>query len=293
MRKNRRQMSRRNSKRYQEIQQRMNRAANVSLRAATVGVAALAAVIAMPRVSFAVGRTEVTAFAPESDTIADGDAEARLNKPHFNDVRVTVEDGIATLTGVVGLYQYKADAERHVNKAKGIRATRNLIEVEGKEISDRDLQEHLADGLAYDREGFGSMFNAIAVKVDQGVATLDGHARTYMDRASALTLVSTTPGVRGVVDLIEVDPVSPMDDEIRIRVARAVYGDSSLRKYMIDPAKPIRISVQRGNVSLYGTVNNRMDAQIALVRANGVPGVFSVNSYLRAAGETRELREKN
>jgi osmotically-inducible protein OsmY len=137
------------------------------------------------------------------------------------------------------------------------------------------------------------MFNAIGVSVDQGVATLDGHARTYVDRASALALVSTTPGVRDVVDLIEVDPVSPMDDEIRIRVARAVYSDSSLRKYMIDPAKPIRISVQRGNVSLYGIVNNRMDAQIALVRAIGVPGAFSVNSYLRVAGEIPELERNN
>jgi osmotically-inducible protein OsmY len=62
---------------------------------------------------------------------------------------------------------------------------------------------------------------------------------------------------------------------------------------MIDPAKPIRISVQRGNVSLYGIVNNRMDAQIALARANGVPGAFSVNSYLRVAGEIPELAERN
>jgi hyperosmotically inducible protein len=293
MRKNRRLMPRRYSKRYLEIQRKLNMKANVPLGAATVGVAALAAIIAIPRVALASDGSEATAAPAGSDRITDHETVAKLNKPHFNAVRVSVADGVATLTGIVGLYQYKADAERHVNKAKGIRATRNLIEVKGEEISDRNLQEHLADRLAYDREGFGNMFNAIGVRVDQGVATLDGHARTYVDRASALALVSTTPGVREVVDLIEVDPVSPMDDEIRIRVARAVYGDSSLRKYMIDPAKPIRISVQRGNVSLYGMVNNRMDAQIALVRANGVPGVFNVNSYLRAAGETAELAERN
>jgi len=293
MRKNRRFISRRNLKRYLELQRSTSMQANAPLRAATVGVAALAAILAIPRVALAFDRAEWTAAPPGSDRITDHEVEARLNKPQFNDVRVTVEDGVATLTGIVGLYQYKVDAERHVIKAKGIRATRNLIEVKGKEISDRNLQAHLADRLAYDREGFGNMFNAVGVRVDQGVATLDGHARTYVDRASALALVSTTPGVREVVDLIEVDPVSPMDDEIRIKVARAVYGDSSLRKYMIDPAKPIRISVQRGNVSLYGSVNNRMDAQIALVRANGIPGVFSVNSYLRVAGETAALAEKN
>ena len=79
-----------------------------------------------------------------------------------------------------------------------------------------------------------------------------------------------------------------MDDEIRVKVARAVYGDSALRKYAIDPAKPIRISVQDGNVSLYGSVDNRMDANIAYLRANGVSGVFKVSNYLQVPGESSE-----
>ena len=265
---------------------------NIRFRAVTLGVAALATAIAIPRVALAFDRSEITASPPRPDAISDRDAEARLNKPQFNNVTVTVEDGIATLTGTVELYQYKADAERRVLKASDIRATRNMIEVNSKEVSDRKLQEDLVDRLAWDRVGFGNMFNAIGVSVDQGVATLDGHARTYVDRASALALVSTTPGVLDVVDSIEVDPVSTLDDDIRIRVARAVYGDSALRKYMIDPAKPIRISVQRGNVSLYGTVNSKMDAQIALVRANTVPGIFSVNSYLQVPGETPDTAER-
>ncbi len=266
---------------------------NVRFRAATLGVAALATAFAAPQMALAIDRTEVTASPPAPGRIPDRDAGARLNKPQFNNVRVTVEEGIATLTGTVDLYQYKADAERRVLKANGVRSTRNLIEVSSSGVSDHQLRAQLVDRLAYDRVGFGNVFNAIGVGVDQGVVTLDGHARTYVDRASALALVSTTPGVLEVVDSIEVDPVSPMDDDIRIQVARAVYGDSALRKYMIDPAKPIRISVQRGNVSLYGTVNNRMDAQIALVRANGVPGIFSVNSYLQVAGETPASAERS
>jgi hyperosmotically inducible periplasmic protein len=265
---------------------------NVRFRAATLGVAALATAIAAPRAALAVDRTEVTASPPAPGRITDRDAEARLDKPHFNNVKVTVQEGIATLTGTVDLYQYKADGERRALKARGVESTLNLIEVTSNGVTDRDLQSQLVDRLAYDRVGFGNMFNAIGVNVDRGVVTVDGHARTYVDRASALALVGTTPGVLDVVDSIEVDPVAPMDDEIRIRVARAVYGDSALRKYMIDPAKPIRISVQRGNVSLYGTVNNRMDAQIALVRANSVPGIFSVNSYLQVPGETPDAAER-
>lgn len=265
---------------------------NVRFRAATLGVAALATAITVPQTVLAVDRTEITASPPAPGRIPDRDAEARLNKPQFNNVTVTVVDGVATLTGTVDLYQYKTDAERRVLKANGVRSTRNLIEVDRSAVTDHDLQSQLVDRLAYDRVGFGNMFNAIGVNVDRGVVMLDGHARTYVDRASALALVSTTPGVLDVVDSIEVDPVSPIDDDIRIRVARAVYGDSALRKYMIDPAKPIRISVQRGNVSLYGTVNNRMDAQIALVRANSVPGIFSVNSYLQIPGETPATPER-
>jgi osmotically-inducible protein OsmY len=265
---------------------------NVRIRAATLGVAALATAFAVPQMVLAVGRSQITALPPAPGQVADRDAEARLNKPQFNKVSVTVEDGIAHLTGTVDLYQYKADAERRVLKARGVKAASNLIEVNNNGISDHDLQTQLVDRLSYDRVGYGNMFNAIGVKVDQGVATLDGHARTYVDRASALALVSTTPGVVDVVDSIEVDPVSTMDDDIRIRVARAVYGDSALRKYMIDPAKPIRISVQRGTVSLYGTVNSRMDAQIALFRANSVPGIFSVNSYLQVPGESTEMSER-
>jgi osmotically-inducible protein OsmY len=81
-----------------------------------------------------------------------------------------------------------------------------------------------------------------------------------------------------------------MDDQIRMRVARAVYGYTSLSKYAIDPAKPIRISVQSGNVSLYGMVNSQADKDTANIRANGVAGIFSVNNYLQVAGQENEAR---
>jgi osmotically-inducible protein OsmY len=259
------------------------------IRAAVLTVAALAATLWFPpQKAFASGRDEVTTSPPGRDKSPMRDAEARLNKAQFNNVKVDVEDGVATLTGSVDLFEYKKDAENRVRKAKSIKATRNLINVAGKDIADDKLQERLVDRLSYDRVGYGNVFNAISVNVNGGTVTLDGHARTYMDRDSALALVATTPGVLEMVDSIEVDPVSLMDDDIRIRVARAVYGDSALRKYSINPAKPIRISVQDGKVSLYGMVDNEMDANIALIRANGVSGVFAVNNQLQVAGNTSE-----
>jgi len=79
-----------------------------------------------------------------------------------------------------------------------------------------------------------------------------------------------------------------MDDQTRLQVARAVYGYPSLSKYAIDPAKPIRISVQNGHVELYGTVDSKADKDTAFLRANGVPGVFSVKNYLEVAGQPSE-----
>jgi len=224
----------------------------------------------------------------QADSPAASDAAARLNNKQYRGVKVAVENGIATLTGTVDLYEYKADAEKHVRKAKGVTAVRNLIEVGGPTVSDSELQAKLSEKLTYDRVGYGNAFNAISVHVQNGVVTLGGHARTDVDKDSAMALVSTYPGVKDVVGEIEVDPTSIMDDQIRIAVARAIYGYPSLNKYAIDPAKTIRISVQNGHVELYGIVDNEGDKETANIRANGVPGVFSVKNYLQVANQPSE-----
>jgi BON domain len=93
-----------------------------------------------------------------------------------------------------------------------------------------------------------------------------------MVKYSVPSVASDTPGVQDVIDAIDVDPVSPMDDMIRLRVARLVYGSRSLSKYAIDPCKPIRISVQNGNVTVYGSVDSEADRDIAGIRASSVAG---------------------
>jgi len=90
------------------------------------------------------------------------------------------------------------------------------------------------------------------------------------------------------VDNIKVLPVSPMDDELRLRVARAVYGYPSMQKYAMDPQSPIRIVVENGKVTLYGVVDSQMDKQIAEMQAKSVPGVFSVTDRLVVAGENAQ-----
>ena len=253
---------------------------------AFAAVTLAAAIVCLPLSSRAAAPPSGASAQAQQDTTAS--AESRLNKKQLKAVHVAVDNGIATLTGTVDLFEYKADAAKTVMHTKGVTAVRNQIEVAGPSIPDRDLQAKLAEKLEYDRVGFGNVFDAIAVGVDNGIVTLGGHAHNYVNRDSALALVATTPGVKDMVDNIEVDPVSIMDDQSRVAVARAIYSFPTLNKYAIDPGMPIRISVQNGNVELYGVVDSKGDKDTAFIRANGVPGIFSVKNYLQIANQPGE-----
>jgi hyperosmotically inducible periplasmic protein len=227
----------------------------------------------------------LSARAQDNSNLA-SDIQKKLDKKQFSNVKAEVDgSGIVTLTGSVDLYEYRADAERRAGKVKGVKGVRDEIQVAGPDIPDQQLQQKLVEKLQYDRVGYGNEFNAISVNVQNGVVTLGGHARTYVDRDSAVALASTFPGVKQLDDEIEVDPTSIMDDQTRIAVARAVYGAPQLNRYFTDPAKPIRISVQNGHVQLYGVVDSKADKDVAGIRANAVPGVFSVENHLQVAGQ--------
>jgi hyperosmotically inducible protein len=80
---------------------------------------------------------------------------------------------------------------------------------------------------------------------------------------------------------IGVLPPSPMDDRIRRRLFRAIYGYPALEKYELGVQKPIRIIVKSGHVSLEGVVDSEADKNLVGLRANGVPGTFSVTNNLQ------------
>jgi len=209
-------------------------------------------------------------------------------KEKFRGITAEAEDGIVTLSGTVGLYIDKVNAEKCARKVKNVDGVRNHLEVEGTEIADAELRETLANKLRYDRIGYGIVFNSLTVAVDAGTVTVGGKVRDYPDRDSAIAIVETTPGVRDVVDEIDVAPVSNSDDGLRLRLARAIYGQPSLQKYAIDPQAPIRIVVENGNVELTGVVLNNADRQIAYAQARSVPGVFSVKNGIMIASKARK-----
>ena len=192
------------------------------------------------------------------------------------------EDAIVTLNGTAKVLIDKLDAGKKVDKIDHVAGVRNHVEVAGS-VPDQQLQQEIADKLRYDRVSLGSTFNAFGLKVQNGVVTVQGDVRDYPARDSALSIVETTPGVKEVIDNINVLPTSPMDDDIRLRVARAIYGQPSLSRYAIDPQRPIRIVVDNGHVTLYGIVDNQADKTIAETQAKSVPNVFSVDDKLMVA----------
>jgi len=205
------------------------------------------------------------------------------SKDKWKGITASTDDGIVTLQGSARLLIDKLDAAKKVDKLEHVQGVRNHVEVEGN-IPDQQLQQVLADKLRYDRVGYGIAFNALALNVQNGVVTVSGDVRDYASRDSAIATIETTPGVKDVIDNINVLPASPMDDDLRLRIARAIYGNSVLSKYATDPQKPIRIIVDNGHVTLYGVVDSQMDKQVAEIQAKSVPNVFSVDNKLMVAG---------
>jgi len=222
----------------------------------------------------------------------DAGMEANIHKAldhkRFSGVHASVQNGVVVLTGTVENYADKEESDRRVHRVDHVKGVDNEIQV-GRagmaSVNDIELRNKLAKQLAYDRVGYGTTaFNNINIEVHNGVVTLSGTVYGPTDKDSAISLVSHTPGVRDVVDNLEVAPVSPMDDQLRLRLARAIYGAPSLQRYSLDPARPIRITVVNGNVTLSGVVDNKMDKDIAGIQANTVPGVFKVTNDLQVAG---------
>jgi len=251
----------------------------VTLALAAVLVLGSQAVV--PQASFAAGQSAQT------DTNIQADLQNQLKK--FKDVQISVKNGVVDLEGTVKDFATKEEIDKKAHRIKNVAAVRNKLKVAGAgEMSDAQMQQKIVQKLQYDRVGYGNAFNAISVNVQDGVVTLSGNALGPVAADSAVSLASHFPGVQDVIDNIQVDPVSPMDDRTRMAVYRAVYGFPSLNKYAIDPAQPIRITVVNGNVTLNGVVLSQADKDVAGIRANSVSGVFKVTNNLQVANSSNE-----
>ena len=126
-----------------------------------------------------------------------------------------------------------------------------------------------------------SLFDDLSYRVDGSTVTLFGEVTEPVLKRDAENVVKRLEGVTAVNDQIEVLPLSPFDNQIRWRTYRAIFGYAPLQRYGMGALPSIHIIVKNGNVTLKGVVSSQTDKQLAYIRANGVPGVFSVTNDLQ------------
>jgi hyperosmotically inducible periplasmic protein len=126
---------------------------------------------------------------------------------------------------------------------------------------------------------FGA-FDNLTYKVNGYNVTLLGQVVRPVTRSDAENAVKHIEGVEHVDNQIEVLPPSSMDDRLRRELYRAIYRYAPLQKYSLGVQKPIHIIVKNGHVNLEGVVDNEGDKNMANIRANSVPGIFSVTNNL-------------
>jgi hyperosmotically inducible protein len=129
-----------------------------------------------------------------------------------------------------------------------------------------------------------SVFDNLAYRVEGDRVVLEGQVVRPTLKTDAEHAVKSIESVSEVINNIEVLPLSPMDDQLRRALYRGIYGDPSLNKYSWSSVASIHIIVKNGHVTLEGVVDSEADKNLAGLRANSVPNVFSVENHLAVGG---------
>jgi hyperosmotically inducible protein len=132
---------------------------------------------------------------------------------------------------------------------------------------------------------FLTIFDNLNYRVDGETVYISGQTIRPVLKSDAGNRLRSIEGITKVVNEIEVLPLSPFDDRLRLVLARSIYGQPALNRYALGANPSIRIIVKNGNVTLEGVVDREMDKIIAGMRANGVANVFQVTNNLRIATE--------
>ena len=134
-----------------------------------------------------------------------------------------------------------------------------------------------------------TIWDNVNLRVDNGHVELLGEVSQPFKKDDMGRLAQLVPGVTGVTNQLRVLPLSPNDDQLRLQVARAVYGHSTLSRYAMGALPPIHIIVENGRVTLEGVVNSEMDKRIAGMRASTAWLSFGpVVNNLRVENPSRE-----
>jgi osmotically-inducible protein OsmY len=247
--------------------------------AALVGLAALS--LAVP------------AFAA-SDAEVQRRVEKRLAKAGFDqraDIQVEVETGVVRLSGITVRYLDLREAERLARKEA--KSVVNLLRVVPE--APRSDKEIRADAeravLRWERYG---PFDAVGIDVEDGTVRLTGWVESPFKRAEVEERLARVEAVRDVLNDLRVQGFSQGDVRLRREIHAKIYSDPLFERWAGLPDPPVRVYVNRGRVTLAGTVGSLVEQATAGHIARGSLA-FSVDNLVKVEGEDarKEDRKKD
>ncbi len=208
----------------------------------------------------------------KSDIQLQKDVIAELNwEPSVNsiDIGVEVKDGVVILSGHVGSYAEKLNAERSAQRVAGVKALAIEIDVTLPGISkrtDADIARSVDNVLQW------TSFlprDAVKVMVENGWITLSGQVSWEYQRVAAVDTVRYLMGVTGVSDDITILPT------LSSISVKSDIEDALKRRALVD-ARNISVEVHGQNVTLTGKVHSWSERHLATHSAWSTPGVKNV-----------------
>jgi len=220
-----------------------------------------------------------------NDSQISQEAEAKFAADKVDkDAQVTVQDGVVTLSGTVNTIDQVERTGKSISKLTGVRAVNNNLRVAS--VPDERVAADAARQIL--RYPYYTIFDDVNVEAQDGKLVLSGQVLMPYRKSDIGALMKGVTGVQEIENNLEVLPISPDDDMIRLRVARAIFGDPSLYRYGLGVNPPIHIIVKNGNVRLTGVVRTTMDKQLAERAARFAALYFGFQNDLRVEGKMAE-----
>lgn len=236
----------------------------------------------IPVVVFVLAASAGASLAPPSDDEIRQQIEEEMSEDDLIDVKVSVKNLAVTLSGTV---PSPSAAQRAMQRALHVAedADETAKVVSRLKVSDAPADDALAEAVTAAIRAYGlfAVFDSVDVAARDGVVTLQGvvtsgeKVREIADRAGRV------PGAREVVNRIEMLSPGALDDDLRLRIAGAIYDDAVFARYAATAETPVHVVVERGHVTLTGVVPSEIERAKAEKVARAVAGHFSVENRLR------------
>ncbi|WP_303828953.1 BON domain-containing protein [Asticcacaulis taihuensis] len=207
------------------------------------------------------------------DVLDELDFEPSINAAHIG---VAVDDGIVTLSGEVGSFAEKYNAERAVRRVKGVHGIVEHIKVvfpSDKVTGDAEIAERVLASLKW-----SALVPAdrVTVKVENGWVALNGELDWQFQKSAAEAAVRRLSGIKGISNLIKLPP-QVAGTNVKQRIEDALKRNAEVE------AQRIQVGVNGSKVILNGSVDTWHERNVAESAAWAVPGVTMVEDHLRIA----------